>query len=447
MLHGHELDAKLATAKLFAWLPPTFQLLKRHWLVLLGAGVAVVIASRLIAHLSWSYVPSWWEALLHAFVIVLATSLITVVAYREVARDESEGTGLEVNELGQTIVSAVQIAVVWTLGMFVVAWLLIFVAKAGLGALLESGDSGRAAVRGLMVYGIFAVPLVVLLLTPLWATLGVAGSLSTVHAVRSLENGLGAVLSSLRLAFGQMWRVFWHSYLLSVLWIGFGVLLWYTGFVGPRVVDVITIVTTAIGIAIAFVIERAYVPDLGLVLLDAGAGPGAPPPSPATTATGSQAPGQDAATGAAYAAAPPATPAAPAAATADIVALIEQDLRTNRTQRLVTLVERGLAADPRFFTGQPDSTIALAKRVAQADRPDLALRLLQPYVKEQRGHRHHLTGALLAANILARDPARVADVVRYLEQVKALHPDEPMVDQLLKTLSKARVPVAAAAKT
>ena len=46
--------------------------------------------------------------------------------------------------------------------------------------------------------------------------------------------------------------------------------------------------------------------------------------------------------------------------------------------------------------------------MVQAQRSDLALRILQPYVKEQQLHRLHLTGALLAADLLARDTQQLA---------------------------------------
>jgi hypothetical protein len=197
------------------------------------------------------------------------------------------------------------------------------------------------------------------------------------------------------------------------------------------------------------VIERAYAPDLGQAVLGDGPDESAATPTPSlaggpaapSSVTGAVTPAPAGATGAATtgatAAAAPKPALAKAAMTAvDAAALLEQDLRLNRPDRLVGLVESGLAADPRFFMSYPDSTTGLAKKLAQT-RPDLALRLLQPYLREQRGHRFHLTGALLVANILLRDPRRLADAAKFLAQVKTLYPDEPMVDQLVKTANKA----------
>jgi hypothetical protein len=112
-------------------------------------------------------------------------------------------------------------------------------------------------------------------------------------------------------------------------------------------------------------------------------------------------------------------------------------LRENRATGLRDLVERGLTADACFFADHPDSTVVLAKRMVQAGRPDLALRILQPYVKDRQSHRLHLTGALLAAELLARDVNQLPAAARFLAQVKALYPNEPIVDRLIRTTDKA----------
>jgi hypothetical protein len=112
-------------------------------------------------------------------------------------------------------------------------------------------------------------------------------------------------------------------------------------------------------------------------------------------------------------------------------------LRVNSASELADLVERGLTADARFFADHPESTVALAKRMVQAQRPDLALRILQPYVKDHQGHRLHLTGALLAAELLARDANQLPAAARFLARVKVLYPDEPMVDRLIRLTDKA----------
>jgi hypothetical protein len=134
---------------------------------------------------------------------------------------------------------------------------------------------------------------------------------------------------------------------------------------------------------------------------------------------------------------PPPAPAPMPTSPQEIGAQLAADVRGNRMLRVTETVERGLAADAKFFAGHPDDTLALAKRLVAVERADLALRILQPYLVSHRSHRQHLTNALLVASLLARDPSRLADAARFLKQVKALYPREPMVDQLIKSTDKA----------
>jgi hypothetical protein len=423
---GHELDPRLAGANMLAWFRPMFRLLFRHWPITFGAGVAALVVEHLIARLPWPWLQPWWVIALNGFVQTLALTLVVVSAYRVVAQRESVGTALALNEWSPTLLCAAQIAVVWTALACIAAGALFLAGKALTGLLPQLGSAG-AVILVLFFYAVLVIPIVLFLLAPLWATLAVASALSSVHAVRSLENGLGAVLASLRLAFDQKWRVLWPSYALGLLAIALYALFTYASIVSSAlpagIVQFLTIALTAMGVAMTFVVERAYLPDLGLEPTDelpTAAAPGAP-----GAGVGAPAPNRGAA-----------AVAAPSTA-ADVAALIEDELRSNRTYRLVELVERGVALDANFFAGHPDSTIALAKKLVQAERSDLALRLLQTYLKENRGHRLHLTAALLVANVLARDPRRLADAARFLSQVKTLYPNEPMVDQLMRTAQKA----------
>jgi tetratricopeptide (TPR) repeat protein len=410
-------------------------LVKRHWPIAFGAGIAAFIVEIAVSRLLWSSFGPGWTVVLGGFVQTLALTAVIVTAYRMVAQKESAGLALELNSWPTTMLRAVQIAAVWTIGWLLVGGALLLVGS-GLVALLPSLGAGGAPLLVLLVYGALAIPIVLLLLAPVWVMLGVAGALSTVHAVRSLENGFRAVLSSLWTVFDQRWRVFWPSYALALFAVALYVLLWYTnlmqvgGRLGGFIAGLIAIASPGIGVMLTFVIERAYAPDLGSTLVDDDRdSPSVPPASaqlrpPPAVRPARVAPGT---------AADAATPAAPE----DVAELVEQELRANRTDRLVELVERGLAADPRFFSRYPDSTIALAKKLAQVPRSDLALRVLQTYLKEHRNHRLHLTAALLVANVLLRDQGKAQDAARFLAQVKKLYPNEPMVDQLIKAANKA----------
>ena len=207
---------------------------------------------------------------------------------------------------------------------------------------------------------------------PIWFSIAVASALSNAYAVRSLESGFGAVRASLQLAFEQKWRVFWPSYVLAIL----GIVL-YVGVIflrdsffsfGPLFVQLTTFATTALGVTMTFVIERAYATHL---TLPDGAEPGAALPS--RPSPGSPRPRVR----------PPPAPVGPLpTAPREIADLLAADLSANRVQRLVETVEHGLAADPRFFLPHPDQTLAVAKRLSAAQRSDLALRIVQPYLKD-----------------------------------------------------------------
>jgi len=454
MQSGHELDARLAHKTLFGWFRPTFEVAVRQWQVTLGTGVALLVTQMLLDRAPWPYGDSWWPIVLHTLVESLALSLVFVAGYRLLAERESRGTALEVNSWERTLTCAAQVSLTWTVFGLVIAGALILagIVITFLAPSLSLRSGGAVIV--LLTFGSLVLTIVMFLLAPIWASLGVANALSTVHAVRSLDNGLGSVLSSLRIAFDQKWRVFWPSYALSLLLIVAYALSWFSVYIAVAILGPILrylpIVLWALAVALTFVIERAYAPDLGNAVL--GDGPEPAPATPISAAPAASAPATSgastrppdpvaapAATAQATTAAPAAT--AQAATAADAAALLEQDLRTNRADRLVALVETGLAADPRFFASHPDPTTGLAKKIAQT-RPDLALRVLQPYLKEQRGHRFHLTGALLVANILLRDGRRLADAARFLAQVKTMYPEEAMVDQLIKTANKAITAVA-----
>jgi len=432
---AHALDARLLQAGLFAWFKPALEVAIRQWPVVLAAGIAQVVVRELVARLPWPYFQSWWQLTLHVFVETLVLSLTFVAGYRWLAERESAGTVLEVNPWLRTLICAAQVAVTWAAAGLLVA-LALNVLGGVLAAVVPSIQSLGVFVIVFIFYAVYTLAIVMLILSPLWAVLAVANALSMAHAVRSLDSGFHAVLSSLSIARAEKWRVFWPSYVVGLAIVGPYLLQRYIPLkffesIWTDYGRYFSVVLYGFGVALAFVIERACSPELGNSGIVDAADDVPRDPSPASAA-----PGPHAGTTTGVVASAAASPTQDKAAiAADAAEQLEQELRANRTQRLSALVEQGLAADPRFFALHPDSTVVLAKKIAQA-RPDLAARLLQPYLKDHRGHRFHLTGALLVANILIRDPRRAADAPRFLAQVKTLYPNEPMVDQLIKAASK-----------
>ena len=262
---------------------------------------------------------------------------------------------------------------------------------------------------------------------PIRFSLAVAGALSTVYAVRSSEGPFGAIGAALRLAFEQKWRVFWPSYLLAIL----GALLYWVAMllqsalfgVGLLIALAMAFVTTALGIMMTFVIERAYAPQLTL--------PDGERQAPSCRHGRHRGQCRRRAFG----------HRRPLSSRYRRRRARSRRGSPRTSSRIVcSALQRrskpGLAADARFFVTHPDQTLVVGKRLAAAQRSDLALRLAQPYLKEHRGHSQHLTVALFVANLL-RDLQRSPDAARFLVQVKALYPNEPMVDQLIKITNKA----------
>ncbi len=277
--YRHDLDNQLAGANMFGWFRPTFEVAIRQWPVTLGAGGAAYVMEGILRRLPWPYFERWWVALLHGFVDTLALTLVAIVAYRFLAERERVGS---VNEWQPTLIRAVQIPAVWMIGTGLVVAALVLVGMA-LGAVLGSSPTLSFATLGIVA---LAIPVGVFLLMPIWVSLGVAGALSNVHAVRSLENGLGAVGASLWLAFDQKWRVFWPSYLLGLLVF---VLYFLSAYLAPGLFLLAILlrgtgafVSMALGVALMFVLERAYATHLtmGDEAQEPSTEPPAQPPSP-----------------------------------------------------------------------------------------------------------------------------------------------------------------------
>jgi hypothetical protein len=453
--HEHELDNELGSANMFAWFRPAYRLAVKHWPISLAVGFAALTAERMPIVPAMPYIvftfASWIQATINFFIETLLLSVVIVVAYRFLAEKESVGA---VNDWRLTLIRTVQITAIWSIGVGVLLGAFVLFTRWQLATYVETisdmddvGDfvslvwSGRVAG--------FINLIITILLIPVVMNVAVAGVLSTVYAVRSRVAALDAVRASFRLAFDQTWRIFWPTYLLTIPALLLQWLLEWVTTAAPFTIAIWlsaagTFAVIAFGVALTFVIERAYAAHLTLPGGDEAAPvPSKPRPPVRRTRPGAWAERKHAAAAPTRAAAPgasaaPATPGAPLATDPlAVAAQLVEDLRMNRTQQLVETVERNLAADANFFASQPDNTLSLAKRLVTLTRPDLALRVMQPYLKDQRGHRWHLTGALFVAELMARDRRRLADAARFLAQVKTLYPREPMVDQLIMSTNKA----------
>jgi hypothetical protein len=454
--YEHELDNELADAGMFAWFRPAFRLAVKHWPISIAVGFAALSVGRTTMMSEFGYLSmmlsftGWVKGMIHLLIEWLAWSLVIVVAYRFLAEKERVGA---VNDWRLTLIRTAQITGVWWIATAGVAGVYTLYVRwqfaRSINAMSSMNDVGDfvGLVWSHRISG-FITLIVTILLIPVVMNVAVAGILSTVYAVRSRVPALDAVRASFRLAFDEKWRTFWPAYAIAVAAIVLQWLfdlVWESGFftLALWLATLGMFAGTAFTVALTFVIERAYAAHLTLPPGEDEAAPApSKPPSRRRTRPGQWAeqgrsPTVSATPAASTAPVTPAGPETPPAASHDVAARLVEDLRMNRTQQLVETVERSLAADAKFFAGQPDTTLALAKRLVAMARPDLALRVMQPYLKDQRGHRMHLTGALFVADLLARDPRRLADAARFLAQVKALYPREPMVDQAIKITNKA----------
>jgi hypothetical protein len=220
----------------------------------------------------------------------------------------------------------------------------------------------------------------------------------------------------------------------------------------PKVLPwLLSVLGFGLSIAFAFIVERVYDTSLGCE----------PDVEPGTIEPSDPAPATTSASGAAAtnSPAPQVTPSQFAALLdqhayperelaglmarcvnldASLVAARPQLLSMAQGPRLaeaLILVEAALKSDARFFAPTPDLVTPLSKRVASGGRHDLALKILQPFVRENRDHKHHLTAALFAALLLAEHMKKPDAAKQFLRQLKQLYPDEQFIDQQLKRLA------------
>ena len=418
----HELDDKLAGATMFAWYGPMFRLAFKHWALLLILGFAAFGLDWFLALVPWPYHgPRWLVQVLSGYVEFLAYSGLVIIAYRFLVERENVGI---VNDWPAMLIRAVQIQTIWFAATCAIVFAIVLLSS--LFDVLGRPDNLYAMMqRGRLS---LVLKIGMFLLMPVWFSLMVATALSDVYSVRRPETAFVVVRTSLRLAFDQKWRVFWPSYVLFVL-----ALVVYAGvvaleyrvpsFIRQLFMAITPFAITALAVPMTFVIERAYASHLTMLNAESDAAvPLQPSPGIPPTPRVRKQP----------------TPAVPLpSAPNEIGDRLAEDLRSNRMQLFIETVEHGLAADAAFFVAHPDESLAVAKRLAAVQRPDLALRIAQPYLKSHRVHRQHLTMALYVANLLLRDLGRKADAARFLGQVRALYPNEPMVDQLIKITDKA----------
>ncbi|HRX90019.1 MAG TPA: hypothetical protein P5528_11310 [Steroidobacteraceae bacterium] len=461
----HPYDATLADSRLLAWMGSIVDLARRQWQVLLLGAIAIAVVQWLVPHLAVSspiIELRIWPRLIDFLLPLTLNSFVFAVSYSALARREGSAYGLGHVEPWSTLpLRGLLLAVIWAalgLAVLLIAMLFAYITFKAFGPSALASAGGLGALLRLGMYAVFVVPLVLLLFAPLWVGLALRYNLSFVRIVRTDEGAWTAFRVAWQRVSSESWRYFSHAYVLMLLVAAFAAAtLWLFRYMPALVTAGLTIllsmVALMLSVATAFIIERVYDTSLGLEL-------GAEPAS--TFAAGVPAAARSASQGNQSSTAPAAQEPLVASEFARLIGAQSRDPREVRTllgrcqdkaaaleavrpqflslaqspriAEAIVLAEAALTSDPRFFATDPDITMPLAKRLAAGGRGDLAVRVLQPFVREQQKHKLHLTGALYAAHLVAQTLNKPDAARQFLGNLKKLYPDEPLIDQQLKRL-------------
>jgi hypothetical protein len=474
----HPFDTRLAGANLFGWVSPLSELLQRQFPILLVAGLLGSALQLLLPQIAVSspvFEARLWPRLVDAFVALTLTSGLFAGVYAVLASSEGRPYGLGATQPGGSIfLKATGLALVWTgvgIAIALALGILAYAVFKSLGGGFNGG--GIASLLLLGTIGLIGLVIVLLAFAPFWVGLGIRYSLSFARIVRTEEGPVVAFRLAWQRVSTETWRYFWPSYAVMLVFIGASMLLAMASrMVGDSQVLawILSVLGFSLSLALAFIVERVYDTSLGC---EPGVEAGTIEPKDATPSTNS---GGGGVGGAVAADSPKRAVSARSAASTDspgpqvtpsgFAALLEQhayperelvgllarcaDLDASlvaarpqllslaqgpRLTEAVILVEAALKSDARFFAPTPDLVTPLSKRVASGGRPDLALKILQPFVRENRDHKLHLSAALFAALLLAEHLKKPDVAKQFLRQLKQLYPDEQFIDQQLKRLA------------
>ncbi|MBK6598426.1 MAG: hypothetical protein IPG25_11320 [Proteobacteria bacterium] len=460
----HPFDAVLADRRLLGWGGSLLDLLRRQWRILLAGALAIALVQLITPLLAISHQTielRLWPRLIDSLVALTLSSFVYAASYAALARREGAAHGLAHVEPWQSLpLRGLLLASIWgAVGLILtgVALLIVFsLVKLFASSALSGG--GLAGLLALGYAGALFVPLLLFLLAPLWVGMLLRYALSYARIVRTDESAWTAFSLAWQRVSAENWRYFSHAYVAMLLVAAVLAAYIAVRWVAPGPIATLTSIllgmaSLMVTVAGAFVAERALDPSLGLTL---GA---APPSDPAATPTAgaTAAAANDKAKQAPTTLAPLDTPtfqsliAAQARDPREVRTLLgrctdqvaalhavrQQILPLAQSPRLaeaIVLVEAALTHDARHFANDPDIIMPLAKRLAAGARSDLAVRLLQPFVREQQQHKLHLTAALYAAHLVAQTLNKPTVARQFLANLKRLYPHEPLIDQQLKRL-------------
>ncbi|MBK8069913.1 MAG: tetratricopeptide repeat protein [Rhodanobacteraceae bacterium] len=459
----HPFDTALAGTWLWHWILPSWQVLARHWMrilpVALGYGVFIWLWPDLMA--SGIGRAGAWRQIVDSVIGSAVTAALCAAGYIALVRAEGQPWGLARVTPAQGIAERLALVMgFWLLFGLVLAWIL----RAMLMALAKSPSFIEFGMWLFGTFGWWTVPLVLWLFSPIGFWLATLSAVTQIRAIRG-EEPIGDILvDSFQRVNRDLLAIAIPAWALSavaigVLWMGAEVIAnGLAGLVvraGWGIVIVFGAITMLLLLPFWFVIERVYLPELGVEEdLESSleqAAEAAPASAPAVSLA-EQLARVHAEEGAEIAARrlanwvrsrlrSQAELAAlmqqlgqPEALARELAPLAVEWASASKPGELPWLVDQGMALQPQFLMDLPDRVLAVAKKLTFAERSDLASRLLLAFLKQHRTHPEHLAAGLQLARVLATHSNNLEGARKLLAQMAQIYPDDPQPAQLLKQL-------------
>jgi hypothetical protein len=462
----HPFDDELAQAGMLGWIVPSLHVMARNAIRLAPFALAFGLFAWLSPHIKLhpGLVGGQFGQFLDATVMLAVGTAIAAFGYAVLAHSEGAPWGLgRIAPLPAAAARLAALALFWS----ALGWLL--------GRFVDGVTDSPVLTRLLFelfrLLGIWALYLVIWLLSPLAVMYASVQVLTQVRAIRAEEPLPELVADSFRAVFGQAGRFLVPAWII----VGVLILLMHAVFklwggnllllalrVDPVAIAIVAATALMLTLPWWFVLERALRPELGLE--DAASIAPLAPSAPGGTqravpvaalsaedwaseiAAIEQADGPVLASrrlvDAVRARSLPADGFAIALAGLRNTAALPRELgglavdwlAAGRTGDLAWLVEQGLALDRDFLMDRPDQVLAIAKRLTQNEQPIPASRLLLQFLGRHQAHPDHVEAALQMARLLAYYRNNPDAARRLLTQQQAVHPDDPRIPALLRQL-------------
>ncbi|MFO1493266.1 MAG: hypothetical protein U1F26_01225 [Lysobacterales bacterium] len=454
----HPLDQELEDSGMLSWILPSLSLLLSHLRTLLPYALGFGAYLWILPHILWSSSSSSQLAdIFDQLQMTLVSVTLLALAYIALARAEGSDYGLgAIPPLRGIAIRLGLVTLIWAVTFAVVGWLLgkVFAALATTPMFLS------LAVKLFGLMGWWSIPFVIWVISPIGALFGTAHALSQIRAIRAEEGVIDLVLDSLRTVFTQPRRIILPCYIIAgvLLLVGFGAFQLLAKAIAPLIQQLGTASLFVLGVGIVaatvpywFVLERAWLPQLGIEDEDAAeaesAAPAPPPVDPAQelaqvqTEQGPEAAARRLVNGirqrrvqAGEFARLAAIISEPAQLAQELSALAAEWQDNPRPGELAWVVQEGMNRSPQFLMDRPGNVLAISKRLTVLERIDLAQRLLLSFLKLHRSHPDHLPAGMQLARLLAMHAGNAEGARKLLEQLKTLYSNDPQPAQLLKQL-------------